>query len=75
MFLDFPGFTKDNINVRKDLVDLYDRPSLEDRANQRRNLTRPHAPYCLKPEDRKEVVKLLKTLKFPDCYARLCVET
>jgi hypothetical protein len=28
MFLDFTGFTKDNINVRKDLANLFDRPSL-----------------------------------------------
>jgi hypothetical protein len=35
MFLDFTGFTKDDINVMKDLPDHCDRPSLKARANQR----------------------------------------
>jgi hypothetical protein len=69
MFLDFTDFTKDNINVRKDLADLYDYPSLKARGNQRGNLTRPRAPYCLKPKDRKEVLKWLKTLNFLNRYA------
>jgi hypothetical protein len=68
-FLDFTRFTKDNISTRKDLADLCDHPSLEARENPRGNLTRPWAPYCLKLEDRKEVLKWLKTLKFMDHYA------
>jgi hypothetical protein len=69
MCLDVTGFTKDNMNARKDLADLCDRPSLEARANARGNLTRPHAPYYLVSKDRTEILKWLKTLKFPDRYA------
>jgi hypothetical protein len=31
-------------------------------------LNRPKAPHCLKPTKRKEVIRWLKTLKFPDRY-------
>jgi hypothetical protein len=64
MFPDFIGFTKDNINSRKDFADLCDHPSLEARTNQWGNLTRPRALYCLKLDDRKEVLKWLETLMF-----------
>jgi hypothetical protein len=64
MCLDVTGFTKDNMNARKDLADLCDRPSLEIRANASGNLTRPWAPYCLMSKDRTEILKWLKTLKF-----------
>jgi hypothetical protein len=66
MCLDVTGLTKDNMNARKDLADLCDRPSLEARANAMGNLTRPHAPYCLVSKDRTEILKWLKTLKFLD---------
>jgi hypothetical protein len=33
------------------------------------NLTRPKAPYYLKPTEWKKVLRWLKTLKFPDRYA------
>jgi hypothetical protein len=69
MCLDVIGFTKDNMNARKDLDGLCDRPSLEARANVRGNLTRPWAPYCLVSKDRTKILKWLKTLKFPDRYA------
>jgi hypothetical protein len=69
MFLDFTGFTKDNINVRKDLAYLCDHPSLEVKASQRGNLTRPQALYYLQSEHRKVVLMWLKTLKFLDHYA------
>jgi hypothetical protein len=59
MCLDVTDFTKDNVNAMKDLAALYDCPSLE--AKQK-------APYCLKPTERKEVLRLLKTLKLPDHY-------
>jgi hypothetical protein len=69
MCLDVTGFMKDNMNSRKDLADLCDRPSLEAKANARGNLTRPRAPYYMVSKDRTEILKWLKTLKFPDCYA------
>jgi hypothetical protein len=62
-------FTKDNMNVRKDFVALYDRPSLEAKPNARGKLSRPNVPYCLKPTERKEVLRWLKRLKFLDRYA------
>jgi hypothetical protein len=49
MCLDVIGFMKDNVNARKHLADLYDRPNMEARLNARGNLRRTKAPYCLKP--------------------------
>jgi hypothetical protein len=69
MCLDVTGFMKDNVNARKDLADLYDCPNMEARPNARGNLRRTKAPYCLKPTERKEVLRWLKTLKFPNHYA------
>jgi hypothetical protein len=67
--LDVTGFMKDNVNARKDLAALYDHPSTEAKPNARGNLKRPKAPYCLKPTERKEVLRWLKTLMIPDHYA------
>jgi hypothetical protein len=69
MCLDVTGFTKDNMNARKDLATLSDHPSLEAKLNARGKQKRPKAPYCLKPVERKDVLRWLKTLKFPDRYA------
>ena len=66
MCLDVTGFTKDNMNARNDLAAPCNRPSLEAKTNAKRNLTRPRAPYCLKPIERKEVLRWLKTVKFLD---------
>jgi hypothetical protein len=49
MCLDVIGFMKDNVNARKHLADVYDRPNMEARLNARGNLRRTKAPYCLKP--------------------------
>jgi hypothetical protein len=68
MYLVVTGFTKDNVNARKDLAALCDRPSLEAKLNARGNLKRPKAPYYLKLTKRKEVLRWLKTLNFPDRY-------
>jgi hypothetical protein len=40
MCFDVIGFMKDNMNVRKDLVALYDHPSLEAKLNARGKLSR-----------------------------------
>jgi hypothetical protein len=69
MCLDVTSFMKDNLNVRKDLAALCDRPSLKAKPNARGKLSRPKAPYCLKPTERKEVLRWLNTLKIPDRYA------
>jgi hypothetical protein len=44
MCLDVTGFSKDNMNARKDLVALCDRPLLKVKTNAKGNLTRPWAP-------------------------------
>jgi hypothetical protein len=69
MCLDVTNFTKDNMNARKDLAALCDHPSLEAKPNARGKLSRPKAPYYLKSTKRKEVLRWLKTLKFPNHYA------
>jgi hypothetical protein len=69
MCLDVTGFTKDNVNVRKDLASLCVHPSLEAKLNASGKLRRPKAPYCLKPTEWKDVLRWLKTLKFLDRYA------
>jgi hypothetical protein len=68
MSLDVTVFTKDNMNTRKDLATLCDYPSLEVKLNARGELRRPKALYCIKLTERKEVLRLLKVLKFLDCY-------
>ena len=57
--------TKDNIKARKDLAAICDRPSLELNDKGRK----PHAPFCLKPTQKREVMQWLKNLKFPDGFA------
>jgi hypothetical protein len=69
MCLDITSFMKDNINARKDLATLCDCALLEAITNAKGNLSRPRAPYYLKPGERKEIPKWLKTLKFLDLYA------
>jgi hypothetical protein len=69
MYFDVTSFSKDNVNARKDLAAPYNRPSLVPKTNAKENLKRPHAPYCLKPAKRKEILRWLKKLMFPDHYA------
>jgi hypothetical protein len=69
MCFNVAGFSKDNINVRKNLAALCNRPSLELKTNANGNLKRPWAPYCPKPAETKEIVRWLKKLKFLDRYA------
>jgi hypothetical protein len=57
MCLDVIGFRKDNMNARKDLASLCDRPSLEAKPNARGKLSRLKAPYCLKPTEMKDVLR------------------
>jgi hypothetical protein len=57
MCFDITGFSKDNINARKDLAALYNHPSLEPKRNTKGNLKGPWAPYCLKLGERKEKLR------------------
>jgi hypothetical protein len=68
MCLDITDFMKDNLNVRKELAALCDHHLLEAKTNAKGNLSRPSAPYYLKSAKRKEILKWLKTLKFPDRF-------
>jgi hypothetical protein len=68
MCFDVADFSKDNMNARKDLAALYNRPFLKGKRNAKGNLTRQRTPYCLKPTERKEILRWLKKFKFLDCY-------
>jgi hypothetical protein len=48
----FMDKTKDNQKAMKDLAQLYNQPSIELKSN----VGKPHAPFCLKPEERKEAL-------------------
>jgi hypothetical protein len=61
----FPGETKDNRKAPHDLAELCNRPYLELKVNG----GKPRASFCLKPQHRKEVMRWMKGLKFPDGYA------
>jgi hypothetical protein len=54
---------------RKDLAYLCDCPNMEAKPNARGNLRRTKDLYCLKPIERKTVLRWIKTLKVPDRYA------
>jgi hypothetical protein len=60
----FPGKTKDNVKARQDLVEFCNRPSLELKVTG----GKPHASFCLKPQQRKEVMRWMKGLKFSYGY-------
>ncbi|WVZ77611.1 hypothetical protein U9M48_025460 [Paspalum notatum var. saurae] len=63
--MDFSDKTKNNVKARKDLAKICNRPTLELIASG----GKPRAPFCLKPQERKEVLRWMKNLKFPDGYA------
>jgi hypothetical protein len=60
----FLGKTKDNMKARQDLVELCNRSSLELKING----GKPCVSFCLKPQQRKEVMWWMKGLKFLDGY-------
>jgi hypothetical protein len=57
MCFDVTGFSKDDVNAKKDLADLCNRHSMEPKVNIKGNLKRTHAPYCLKQAERKEILR------------------
>jgi hypothetical protein len=63
--MDITGKIKDNFKARRDIAHVCNHPSLElDKRGDK-----PHALFCLKVKDRKEVMRWMKRLKFPDGYA------
>jgi hypothetical protein len=56
------GKTKDNVKVGRDLAEIYNHPTFELTESGGKPLT----PFCLKLKDRKEVLRWIKKLKFPD---------
>jgi hypothetical protein len=68
MCFDITGFSKYNVNAKKDLAALCNRPSLEPKRNAKGNLKRSRAPYYLKSSERKEILRWLKKMKFLDRY-------
>jgi hypothetical protein len=68
MCFNVSGFSNNNINARKDSANLCSRPSMEPKINAKRNPKRTHDPYCLKPVERKEILRWLKKLKFLDRF-------
>jgi hypothetical protein len=62
--------SKDNPKARVDIATLCDRPNLQMRPPEGRKKIRRHkAYYVLSIEQRREVLKWMKTLRFPDGYA------
>jgi hypothetical protein len=60
----FPGKTKDIRKAQYYLAMLYNRPSL----NLKVTSGKPCASFCLKPQQRKEVMQWMKGMKFPNGY-------
>jgi hypothetical protein len=61
----FRDTTKDNHKARIDLSQICKQPTLE--LDERGG--KPHAPFCLKPKERKEMMSWMQDLKFPGGYA------
>jgi hypothetical protein len=61
----FLGKTKDTMKAQKDLAELCNHPSLELKVTG----GKPRTSFCLKHQQRKEVMRWMKGLKFPDGYA------
>jgi hypothetical protein len=53
------------MKAQQDLAELCNHPSLELKLNG----GKPHASFYLKPQQRKDVMRWMKWLKFPDGYA------
>jgi hypothetical protein len=65
MCLDITGKTKDNFKARRDIIVVCNRPSLE--LDERGG--KPRCPFGLEVKDRKQVMRWMKRLKFPNGYA------
>ncbi|KAL0446038.1 UNVERIFIED_CONTAM: hypothetical protein Slati_1731700 [Sesamum latifolium] len=67
MIIDIKGKTKDNLNTRRDLKSICNRPELE--LDERRPNVMPKASYTLSKEQKMRVCEWIKGLQFPDGYA------
>ncbi|KAK4397989.1 hypothetical protein Sango_1274400 [Sesamum angolense] len=67
MVMDIKGKTKDNMNSRRDLKIICNRPELE--LDEYRPNVMPKAVYTLGKEQKRRVRKWIRGLKFPDGYA------
>ncbi|XP_048136685.1 acidic leucine-rich nuclear phosphoprotein 32 family member B-like [Rhodamnia argentea] len=65
--MDVTGKTKDNLNARKDMRVICDRPALEVDASDRE--PKPKAIYTLDREQRRVICQWLKSVRFPYGYA------
>jgi hypothetical protein len=63
--MDIMDKTKDNFKAWRDIAYVCNHPSLE--LDERGG--KPHPPFCLKVKDRKEVIRWMIRLKFPNGYA------
>ncbi|KAL0358103.1 UNVERIFIED_CONTAM: hypothetical protein Scaly_1496000 [Sesamum calycinum] len=59
--------TKDNVNARRDLKIICNRPELE--FDERRPNVMPKAVYTLGKEQKRRICEWIRSLKFPDGYA------
>ncbi|XP_062112440.1 uncharacterized protein LOC133823592 [Humulus lupulus] len=60
--------SKDTTNARHDLKNMGVRDALWIYEDQNKKLMKPHAPYVLTPEDRREFLQFLKGVKLPDGF-------
>ncbi|KAK4382293.1 hypothetical protein Sango_2885200 [Sesamum angolense] len=65
--MDIKGKTKDNMNARRDLKIICNRPELE--LDEHRPNFMPKAVYSLAKEQKRGVCEWIHGLKFPDGYA------
>jgi predicted DNA-binding protein with PD1-like motif len=63
MCLDVISFSKDNMNARKDLGALCDRPLLEVKINAKGNLTRPRVLYYFEADRKKRDTQVAKEIE------------
>jgi hypothetical protein len=62
MCMNITGKIKDNFKARRDIAHVCNHPSLD--LDERGG--KPHAPFCLKVKDIKEVMRWMERLKFHD---------
>ncbi|KAL0433488.1 UNVERIFIED_CONTAM: hypothetical protein Slati_2683100 [Sesamum latifolium] len=65
--MDIKGKTKDNLNARKDLQIICNRPELE--VDEMRPYVMPKAVYILTRDQKKRIFEWITSLKFSDGYA------